>query len=67
MSASSGRAAPPRGLGLGLGHQVVRRIAAVHAGRFEALEAGDAGQQAYRVVLEATTADDTVSDTRAPT
>ena len=39
------------GLGLGLGHQVVQRIAAVHDGRFEVLEPPDRGWRAYRLAI----------------
>lgn len=40
-----------RHLGLGLGHQVVRRVAAVHDGRFEADPPGADGIRTYRLVL----------------
>ena len=52
VGANGDRTAAARGLGLGLGHQVVRRIAAVHDGRFEVLDHAEDGYQAYRVVLD---------------
>lgn len=45
-------AAPARHLGLGLGHQVVRRVAAVHDGHFETGAPGADGWRSYRIVLE---------------
>ncbi|MDP3136031.1 MAG: histidine kinase dimerization/phospho-acceptor domain-containing protein [Burkholderiaceae bacterium] len=39
------------GLGLGLGHQVVGRVAAVHAGRLETEEDTAAGLRCYRIAL----------------
>ncbi len=47
-----GISAPPRwGLGLGLGHQVVRRVAAVHDGHFETRELPHSGERSYRIVF----------------
>ncbi|MDP1969239.1 MAG: histidine kinase dimerization/phospho-acceptor domain-containing protein [Burkholderiaceae bacterium] len=40
-----------RRLGLGLGHQVVGRVAAVHAGRLECEEDPAAGLRCYRIAL----------------
>jgi two-component system sensor histidine kinase QseC len=37
--------------GLGLGHQVVRRVAAAHDGTFEALHGEDKGSSRWRIVL----------------
>lgn len=53
-AAASAQPAGPaaRHLGLGLGHQVVRRVAAVHGGHFEADEPRDGAGRAYRIVLE---------------
>ena len=55
----NGPSVPPRleaaahvGLGLGLGHQVVQSIAAVHDGRFEVVARSEGGQRSYRMVLE---------------
>lgn len=39
------------GLGLGLGHQVVGRVAAVHAGRLDTEEDTAAGLRCYRIAL----------------
>jgi two-component system, OmpR family, sensor histidine kinase QseC len=44
-------AAPRRNLGMGLGHQVVRRVAAVHGGSFEGVEDPDGETSCYRIVL----------------
>lgn len=43
---------PGRHLGLGLGHQVVRRVASVHNGRFETDETAAGGVRTYRIVLD---------------
>jgi two-component system, OmpR family, sensor histidine kinase QseC len=43
--------APARPRGLGLGHQVVRRVASVHNGRFETDKTAAAGARTYRIVL----------------
>lgn len=43
-------------LGLGLGHQVVRRVAEVHDGRFEALDLPVGGERAYRIIFRAAAA-----------
>lgn len=58
---ASGQAAaatvtPPtrRHLGLGLGHQVVRRVAEIHQGRFEVLDLEGAGERSYRLAFEET-------------
>jgi two-component system sensor histidine kinase QseC len=50
-TAANGKAMPEanRALGLGLGHRVVEKIAAIHGARFEALEADDAGRRCYRL------------------
>jgi len=51
-SAPAGGASAHAGLGLGLGHQVVQRIVAVHDGRFEVLEQRDRGHRVYRMVID---------------
>lgn len=51
-SAPSSGASSHAGLGLGLGHQVVQRIAAVHDARFERLEPGEGGRRVYRIVID---------------
>ena len=50
--APSGGASSHAGLGLGLGHQVVQRIAAVHDARFERPEQPERGRRSYRIVFE---------------
>lgn len=45
--------APDRSAGLGLGLQVVRRVAAVHDGQLEIAEGSDGATTCYRVVLAA--------------
>lgn len=42
-----------RHLGLGLGHQVVRRVADIHSGRFEAFADPFTGEHGYRIVFAA--------------
>lgn len=42
---------PARNLGLGLGHQVVRRVAAVHGGHFERVTMADDSLTCYRLLL----------------
>ena len=43
--------APCQSLGLGLGHAVVQRVAAVHGGRFERAEGTEAEPARYRITL----------------
>lgn len=45
------RAQPATILGLGLGHQVVKRVAAVHGGSFDIVDE-PAASRVYRVTLE---------------
>jgi two-component system sensor histidine kinase QseC len=51
-SAPSGGSTAHAGLGLGLGHQVVQRIVAVHDGSFEVAEHADRGCRIYRMVID---------------
>lgn len=44
--------ASPHHLGLGLGHQVVRRVASVHNARFETDDSGSCGERTYRIVFD---------------
>ena len=41
-----------RHLGLGLGHQVVRRVADIHHGHFEAFDLPGSGERGYRIVFK---------------
>lgn len=43
--------ATTRHLGLGLGHQLVRRVAEIHRGQFEADEVSSAGERCFRIVF----------------
>jgi two-component system sensor histidine kinase QseC len=43
-------------LGMGLGHQVVRRVAAVHGGTFETVDDAEEGTRSYRIALAKTAA-----------
>jgi two-component system sensor histidine kinase QseC len=43
--------APPRTLGMGLGHEVVQRVAAVHGGRFERVDGTGAAPARYQIIL----------------
>ena len=51
-STPPGGASAHAGLGLGLGHQVVQRIAAVHDARFDRLEQAERGRRIYRIVID---------------
>ena len=51
-SVPPGGATGHMGLGLGLGHQVVQRIVAVHDGRFEVLQPSGGGSRVYRMVID---------------
>jgi len=51
MQAGSEALMEGRHLGLGLGHQVVRRVADVHDGRFEAVDLQAEGERAYRIIF----------------
>ncbi|MEQ1684513.1 MAG: histidine kinase dimerization/phospho-acceptor domain-containing protein [Burkholderiaceae bacterium] len=44
--------APRHNLGMGLGHEVVQRVAAVHGGRFERTEGSGTEPARYRVILD---------------
>jgi two-component system sensor histidine kinase QseC len=43
---------PHENLGLGLGHQVVRRVASIHDGHFESFDLPARGERCYRIVFE---------------
>lgn len=46
-----GPAPARRHLGLGLGHQVVRRVADIHNGHFESVDLRASGERCYRIVF----------------
>lgn len=46
--------APRQNLGMGLGHEVVQRVAAVHGGRFERADGTAAEPARYRIILSET-------------
>lgn len=64
---SATRAESPRHLGLGLGHQVVRRVADIHGGRFESMSSSSGGERTYRIVFAPPAARDGRRDGPHPT
>jgi two-component system sensor histidine kinase QseC len=60
------RGSPGRSLGLGLGHQVVRRVAAVHGGHFESTDSADGDLRCDRIVLGVTGQGPSATDVKLP-
>lgn len=51
VEAAPGSISASKHLGLGLGHQVVRRVAEIHNGDFESFDLPDGGERGYRMVF----------------